>query len=135
MSNFAELFQQLRAIMLAAAGDQVVVKDEPGDLILHSRRVDPKTGKAEWFGAIMINKSYVGYHLFPLYTNPTLGDDLSVELCARRQGKSCFNSKKESAEAFLNLARLTEAAAKDQAKGNGQDVCPTVAGSGRCRSK
>jgi DNA-binding transcriptional ArsR family regulator len=116
LSAFAELFRQLRSIMLSAARDQIVVKDEPGDLILHSRRIDPKTGKAEWFGAVTMKKSYVSYHLFPLYTKPSLGEDLSVELTRRRQGKSCFNFKKESPDAFSDLASLTAAAAKEQAE-------------------
>lgn len=110
MSQYDEIFQQLRSLMLACAGDQLVAKDEPGELVLHSRSTDPKTGKPEWFGAVTIKKSYVAYHLFPLYKDPALGAEISAELAKRRQGKSCFNFKKVDAEAFAELGQLTSAA-------------------------
>jgi len=50
--------------------------------------------KPQMFGAVQIKKNYISFHLFPLYTDPTLLGSLSPELLKRMQGKSCFNFKK-----------------------------------------
>jgi hypothetical protein len=109
-ADFTATFAALRALMLAAAPDQLVASDQPGDLVLHSRRTDPKTGKPVWFGAVTLRKAYVGYHLFPLYTDPAIGADLSADLRRRQQGKSCFNFKVLDDTLAAELADLTRRA-------------------------
>lgn len=110
-ADFGATFGVLRALMLDAAGDQHVVTDTAGDLVLHTRQLDPKTGKPVWFGAVSLRKSYVAYHLFPLYADPQLGADLSAELKRRQQGKSCFNFKTIDPALSAELADLTRRAA------------------------
>ena len=112
MSAFDPVFAQLRAIMLDAAGDQLTARDEPGDLLIHRRATDPRTGKPLWFGAVTTKRSYVAFHLMPLYDNPSLGDGLFERLAKRRQGKSCFNFKAVDPELFAELAALTREAAR-----------------------
>lgn len=107
MPDFTPVFSELRAIMLAAAKDNLVAKDAPGDLVVHTTRFD-KNGKAEWFGAVMVKKNYVSYHLFPLYTDPSLGAGMSDALAKRQQGKSCFNFKTVEPDLFAELAALTK---------------------------
>lgn len=107
MPDFTPVFAELRAIMLAAAKDNPVAKDAPGDLVVHTTRLD-KNGKPEWFGAVAIKKTYVSYHLFPLYTDPSLGAGMSDALAKRQQGKSCFNFKTVEPELFAELAALTQ---------------------------
>jgi hypothetical protein len=115
MSDFVNIHAELRRIMLQAAPHLMVATDNAGDLVVHSNKSDPKTGKAEWFGAVAIKKSYVAYHLFPLYTDPSIGADISPALSKRRQGKSCFNFKTAEAELFEELAALTRKAAAQSA--------------------
>lgn len=107
MPDFTPVFSELRAIMLAAAKDNPVAKDAPGDLVVHTTRLD-KNGKPEWFGAVAIKKTYVSYHLFPLYTDPSLGAGMSDALAKRQQGKSCFNFKTFEPDLFAELAALTQ---------------------------
>ena len=109
-ADFTATFDALRDLMLQAAPDQLLAKDEPGDLVLHSHRSDPKTGKPVWFGAVTLRKGYVAYHLFPLYSDPAIGADLSAELKRRQQGKSCFNFKAIDQSLFDELADLTRRA-------------------------
>lgn len=66
MSDFEETFEKLRTTMLAAAPDQLVAADKPGELVLHTHETDDQSGKPVWFGAVTIKRSYVAYHLFPL---------------------------------------------------------------------
>ena len=62
-----------------------------------------------FFGAVQIRKSYVAYHLYPVYTNPELLDEISAPLKKRMQGKSCFNFKQEITEEQLDgIKELTQ---------------------------
>lgn len=111
MTDFNEVFAALRTLMLAAGPTMIVARDDAGDLVLHESRQDPKTRKPIWFGAVAIKKSYVAFHLFPLYEQPALGDAISPALAKRRQGKSCFNFKTIEPDLFDELAALTHRAA------------------------
>lgn len=108
---FADIHAQLRRIMLDAAPQFAVAKDEPGDLVVHTRAIDARTGKPQWFGAVTVKKNYVAYHLMPLYCDPGLGADMSAGLRKRQQGKSCFNFKRTEPELFAELSALTRMAA------------------------
>lgn len=111
MSDFRLVYESLRRIMIDAAPGALIAADRPGDLVLHTGEIDPRTRKPVWFGAVSIKTSYVAYHLFPLYTTPELGRDMSAGLARRRQGKSCFNFSKVEPELFAELAGLTHSAA------------------------
>lgn len=111
MSDFGAIHETLSRLMIGAAPNTVVATDLPGNLVLHTSEVDPKSGKPVWFGAVTVKKSYVAYHLFPLYAQPSLGEMISPALARRRQGKSCFNFRTEESELFAELATLTERAA------------------------
>jgi len=64
--------------------------------------------KEVWFGAVRIGKSYVSYHLMPVYAFPDLLDGISPDLKKRMQGKSCFNFTHMDEGLFQELAELTE---------------------------
>lgn len=62
-----------------------------------------------FFGAVSLGKSYVSYHLMPVYVFPELLDSISPQLKKRMQGKSCFNFSKVDDALFAELAQLTQA--------------------------
>lgn len=66
---------------------------EQGVLAIGSSPVDTrhiqKNKKPLFFGAVQVKKSYVSYHLMPVYLEPDLLAPSSSELKARMQGKSC----------------------------------------------
>lgn len=64
--------------------------------------------KSEFFGAVQIKKSYVAFHLMPLYYYPELLDNVSQELKNKMQGKSCFNFKSIDNKLFAELNALTK---------------------------
>ena len=105
--GFDQIPASLRAIMLAEAGGVLVTRDLPGDLQLRTPVIDAKTGEPGWFGTVTVKKSYVAYHLMPLYADPSLADGLSGALIKRRQGKTCFNLKRSDPALFAELAKLT----------------------------
>jgi hypothetical protein len=59
------------------------------------------------FGAVMVGKRYVSYHLMCVYMEPDLLGSMSPELRKRMQGKSCFNFTKIDDELFDELAAIT----------------------------
>ena len=59
------------------------------------------------FAAVRKGKSYVSFHLFPVYMFPELLHGLSPALKKRMQGKSCFNFKTVDEELLAELRELT----------------------------
>ena len=110
MSGFDETFAALREVMLGASAGQIVTKDLPGDLVIRTQRIDAATGAPGWFGTVTTKRSYVAYHLIPIYYDSTLADAMSEALQKRRQGKTCFNFKAVDANLFEELAALTQRA-------------------------
>lgn len=111
-ADFDGAFRELRPLMLRHASGLVVSRDVPGELEVRTQVEDPRTGEPGWFGSVTIKKSYVAYHLIPLYARPELADGLSPALTKRRQGKTCFNFKRAEPELFAELDALTRRAAE-----------------------
>lgn len=110
--NFADIFAELRAIMRAAAPSMIVTDDSPMNFTLKTGWTEGRTKQPAWFGWIAIKKSYVAYHLVPLYTLPALNDLVPATLAKRRQGKTCFNFKARDEALFDDIRQLTQAAAR-----------------------
>jgi hypothetical protein len=70
----------------------------------------PEEQEALFFGAVQVKKSYVSYHLMPVYLKPELLDPVSPALTSRMQGKSCFNFAVSEPGLFKELAALTTSA-------------------------
>lgn len=101
-------FEKLRQAMSSVGKGLEVKKDNPDYYYLNTNK--KIKGKEMFFGAVQIRKSYIAYHLYPVYTNPELLDEISDSLRKRMQGKSCFNFKKEITEDHLNeITELTRA--------------------------
>ena len=65
-----------------------------------------------FFGAVMMFKGYVSYHLMPLYACPELAKTVSSSLKKRMQGKSCFNFRAPDAALFAELSELNQRRAR-----------------------
>jgi len=64
-------------------------------------------GRPLFFGAAILGRSYVSFHLMPLYWDSSLAKGISSELQKRMQGKSCFNFTAPDPALFRELAKLT----------------------------
>ena len=92
-------FEKLKEVLSSFDKGLEIKKDVPDYYYLNTnKRIKDKE---MFFGAVQIRKSYVAYHLYPVYTNPELLDEISNSLRKRMQGKSCFNFKKEITEEHL----------------------------------
>ena len=86
-----EIFAELSKLLRPYAEEMNVKTDSDTNFYLEENR---SSEKLQMFGAVQVKKNYTSFHLFPVYTDPSLIDDISPELRKRMQGKSCFNFKK-----------------------------------------
>ena len=101
-----DTFTQLRALLAGYSQNLVCVKDLADEYYLNTPHI-MKNKQPLYFGSVKINKSYVSYHLMPVYVNPALLQDLSAPLRRRMQGKSCFNFKRVDEALLRELGELT----------------------------
>ncbi|PAW63226.1 MAG: hypothetical protein B9S34_14720 [Opitutia bacterium Tous-C1TDCM] len=109
--SFETVYSRLRTIMLGAARGLTIAKDQAGMLEVRTPTLDPKTKQPGWFGTVTIKKTYVAFHLMPLYTQPELAEGISADLAKRKQGKTCFNFAKVDEPLFKELTALTKTCA------------------------
>ena len=102
-----EIFQTLKATLQLYESKLLLVHNEAENYYLHTPAIG-ENKKDEFFGAVQIKKSYVAFHLMPIYYHPHLLDSVSEDLKKCMQGKSCFNFKQVNEERFQELALLTK---------------------------
>ena len=109
MSDLAAVYAELHKIMSPYADKLEVKRDDGEELYVDTPHIQ-KNKKPLFFGAVQVKKSYVAYHLMPVYLKPDLLVSVSPELKARMQGKSCFNFKASEPALFKELSALTKSA-------------------------
>jgi hypothetical protein len=105
--DFESAFRGLREMMKPCDKKLWVTKDKPGEYMSESKSLR-YLGKPLMFASIT-TKSYVAFHLFPVYMFPNLLDGISPELKKRMQGKTCWNFKKAEEPLFEELGKVVEA--------------------------
>src|SRR5208282_5851069 len=105
--EFELAFQGLRKILKPYDKKLHVLKDDPGDYMSESKSLRYR-GKPVMFASIT-SKSYVAFHLLPVYMFPGLLKGMSPALKKRMQGKACWNFKKAEEELFAELGELVGA--------------------------
>ena len=109
VADLNTVFSELRAIMAPYAEKLDAKTDVGTELYLDTKHLQ-KNKKPLFFGAVQVKKTYVSFHLMPVYLKPELLEGVSPELTARMQGKSCFNFASSDKLLFKELAGLTKAA-------------------------
>jgi hypothetical protein len=108
MPDLAPVFEELRKVMAPYAAKLVATRDETQELYVDTKHIQ-KNKKPLFFGAVQVKKSYVGFHLMPVYMKPELLASASPELKARMQGKSCFNFTAVEPALVKELSNLCKA--------------------------
>lgn len=107
MADLAQVFTELRRVMAPYAAKLNATRDDEAELYVDTRHLQ-KNKKPLFFGAVQLKKSYVSYHLMPVYLEPALLDAVSPALRSHMQGKSCFNFDASDPGLFKELAALTK---------------------------
>lgn len=110
-ADFDAVFAALKAILTPYAPKMKVLEDKPGRYTLLAGYSE-KLKKDLWFASAVVNKSYVSFHLMPIYMNEPLQATVSPELQKRKQGKACFNFRSVEPNLFRELATLTKKGAE-----------------------
>ena len=105
--RFQETFATLRALLEPHAKRMIVTADAPGHYQLSSPTMTDRIGRPLFCASVQINKSYVSYHLMPVYMDKALRDSMSGALRKRMQGKSCFNFTTIEPDDLRELAAIT----------------------------
>jgi hypothetical protein len=105
----SKTFEKLKSILSQYELQLSLLYDKADNYYLNTPTTE-NNKKAEFFGAVQIKKSYVAFHLMPIYYYPELLDSISQELKNRMQGKSCFNFKAIEDNLFTELSSLTKIA-------------------------
>jgi hypothetical protein len=106
--QFAETFATLRAVLERHGKKLLTTVDTPGDFQLGSPTMNDRSGRPLFVAAVQMKKSYVSFHLMPVYADPTLLADVSPALRKRMQGKACFNFTAIEADQVKELSELTK---------------------------
>ena len=107
MTNFVSTFASLSKILRKHAAGMSIKTDEPVNFYIDLPAATPKA-KPKFFGAVQAKKTYVSYHLMPVYEDPALLSGISDALRKKMQGKSCFNFTADDALLFKELDALTK---------------------------
>ena len=106
-TDFTTTFSKLKALLRPYESKLIVVADTEDHYALETPHV-MKNKHRVYFAGVKIGKSYVSYHLMPVYALEEVRDEISPELKKRMQGKSCFNFSEPNEKLFKELARLTK---------------------------
>jgi hypothetical protein len=106
MTDFDSTFASLSKILRNHAAGMSIKTDEPGNFYIELPAATSKA-KPKFFGAVQTKKSYVSYHLMPVYEDPALLGGISDALRKKMQGKSCFNFTGADILLFKELDALT----------------------------
>ncbi len=105
--NSNNIFERLKSILIPYENHLAVVHNKVDNYYLNTPSTE-KNKKPEFFGAVQIKKSYVAFHLMPVYYFPELLTNVSQELKNKMQGKSCFNFNDIDDQLFEDLNLLTK---------------------------
>jgi hypothetical protein len=105
-ADFDAVFARLRSILVPYARTLAAKNDQPDYYYLETKAPLYK-GRPVFFAAVRKGKSYVSFHLMPVYAYPEMRKSLSPALRKRMQGKACFNFTAVDEELFGELEQLT----------------------------
>lgn len=105
-ADFQAAFTGLKKIFDSLGEKLEVKQDNPKRYYLDMRGM-VYSGRPVSFGAVMMQKNYISFHLMPVYGCPELLQRISPALKKRMQGKACFNFTAPDEALFAELSRLT----------------------------
>jgi len=105
--EFKPVFDALQQILKPYEGRLKAVHDKPDYYYLETHEPTYKN-RPMFFAAVRTGKTYVSFHLMPVYGIPDLQKSISPALKKRMQGKACFNFTQVDEACFKDLAALTK---------------------------
>jgi len=95
VESLDDVFAALHPLLARHAEALNIVRDEPGDLQVQTRKLGP-SGTAMAFGAVKLGAASVRFQLMPVHSHPAVIADLSPELRDRMSGGGSFELEPET---------------------------------------
>lgn len=111
-SEFQEIFIKLKELLTPYASQLDVRRnDEKVYEIFGNKTVETNVSEEEevegvYFASAKIQKSFVGFYFFPIYTHPDHFMHISTSLKNLLKGKTCFHIKAYDESIFTELKEL-----------------------------
>ena len=111
METLDDVFAALHPLLARHADALNVVKDEPGDLQVQTRKLGP-SGTPMSFGAVKVRTESVRFQLMPVHSHPAVIEHLSEPLRSRMRGGGTFELTPETLtpELHAELSALVDGA-------------------------
>jgi hypothetical protein len=106
-ADFDRTFTALRGMLRSAGKGLIVTSDKSNDFQMADAGRTDRIGRPLFIAAVQIKKTYVSYHLMPVYFSPDLLKSVSPALKKRMQGKACFNFTAITPQHVRELKALT----------------------------
>lgn len=101
------IFEQIKKMVSTyAKGHLKVSFDKPGQYGVLSDKTIEVAGRTKddmYFAGVLVQKGYVGFYFMPVYTEPSLKNQLHPDLVKCLKGKSCFHIKKNDPELMQHV--------------------------------
>ena len=92
------IFNKVRTLVEKYNRNMDVRSDSPTNYSLYGKRTVEAFNKqvdGMYFASAVINKNFIGFYFFPIYTHPEEFAKIPTELKKCLKGKSCFHIKAE----------------------------------------
>ena len=92
------IFAKVRTLVEKYNKDMDVRSDTPTNYGLYGKKTVEAFNKevdGMYFASAVINKNFIGFYFFPIYTHPQEFTQVPTELSKCLKGKSCFHIKVE----------------------------------------
>lgn len=111
METLDDVFAALHPLLARHADTLNIVKDEPGDLQVQTRKLGP-SGTAMSFGAVKLRAESVRLQLMPVHSHPAVIEHLSEALRSRMRGGGTFEFTPEALtpDVLAELSALVDGA-------------------------
>ena len=106
-----KIFTQIKYLMQPYASKLEVRGQKENQYHLYGTKevqLAHKLEKGMYFTSVMINKGFVGFYFFPIYTHPQEFQGLNEDLLKCLKGKSCFHIKKDDAALYESINEALE---------------------------
>lgn len=109
--NKTEIFDRLTGLMSKYAEKLKIQANSTDKYELYGTKKVTQAKKeidGMYFSSAVIQKNFVGFYFFPIYTHPDEFGDTPETLKKCLKGKSCFHIKKNDDNLFQEIERILE---------------------------
>jgi len=109
------IFQKIKGMLKPYVKGNIKAQDGTGGMynLVSTKQVEVMGKIRElFFASAMVQKGFVGFYFFPIYTDPEIGKELQPELLKCLKGKSCFHIKKDDEQLMEQIQQALEAGYK-----------------------